>query len=90
MLEDDIYVTNNFICKSDPSQGSLDAWNRLKKELEELSKTPTNKPSFQFPKLVDVTTEVYGRLNKKHLPWNGSAIVAVRETYSIVAGNKKR
>ena len=43
MLEDDIYVTNNFICKSDPSQGSLDAWNRLKKELEELSKTPTNK-----------------------------------------------
>jgi len=69
---------------------AIEHWNTRSDAVVALPSASPNPSSFQFPKLVDVTTEVYGRLNKKHLPWNGSAIVAVRETYSIVAGNKKR
>jgi hypothetical protein len=49
--------------------------------------TAHNPSSVSFPHLEDVTTEVNMRLNKKHLPWDASAIVAVSETYNIIVGN---
>jgi hypothetical protein len=44
MLSDDIQTVNSLICKSDPSQAELDAWQRIKTAHVELGTTP-NMPS---------------------------------------------
>jgi hypothetical protein len=40
VLRDDIQTVNSLICKSDPSQAELDAWQRIKTALAELGTTP--------------------------------------------------
>ena len=65
-------------------------WERISEAEVAQHSATSNKSSFQFPKLEDVKTEVNIRLNKKHLPWSASAIVAASETYDIIVGNKKR
>jgi hypothetical protein len=42
MLSDDIQTVNSLICKSDPSQAELDAWQRIKTATVKLNTTPNN------------------------------------------------
>lgn len=54
---------------------------------EALRSTSPNKSSIKFPKLAEVWTEVFCRLNKKHLKPDGISRITVEETYNIMVGN---
>ena len=75
----------------DGETDELVVWNRLKKDMVELSKTPTNKSSFQFPVFDEVETYLYDKFGRfpgeQH--WPSDHVEVAKEAYDFIVGNKK-
>ena len=73
-----------------PDSNDRTSWERIKKELEELTKTSTNKAMPKFPKYGDAEAEFLKWWHAKNPGDNTLSYRNMHEFYDIIVGNYRQ